>query len=589
MGWNLDHIVSLKNWPKLYQEIEADLAKVEKWWQKMSPDMSTKDFAEFVLWEESFGEKISRLYCRGHLWEAADQKSAEAKKLKAKAHDLAVKASLATTKIGHWMKGKEVVGKKTLDNTNAKRLFAAVPDLEYGLHYSREAAKHTLSEAEETLATEKDAYGQSVLLDLRDALDTDLSFSLKLPGRKKPLVIDSLAGLKKYTTSPNRAYRRLAYEEIYRQYSKQAEKLFLIYQGVVKDWSAMTRRRGFKSAIAGRNFSNHIPDQAIEALLSVAHENRSMFQDFFKIKAKALGLRQLAQYDLYAPIGKAKAKFGYQESAELVLAKLVEFSPGFGDKAKKVFAASHLDVFPSKSKQGGAFCSTVGPSVTPYILLNHVGTWRDVSTLAHELGHAIHSLYANHHLPSSQHASIPLCETASTFCEMLLFDQLLAKTTNKQEKVFMLADKIGDFFAGGLRPTYVTKFEMMAHDLIPKGAGLAELDEAYGQLIKDTSGSAVKLDPMFNRGWMHIPHLVHTPFYYYSYSFGELLSLALYSRYKKEGQSFVPQIEKILAAGGSENPDKILKAVGIDMTDPKFWQGSFEVVKDWIKELKSLS
>ncbi len=585
-SWNLDHIVSLKDWPKLHVEIEADLAMVEKWWQKMSPDMATKDFAAFAKWEDALGEKISRLYCRGYLWEAADQKSSEAKNLKNKAHDLAVKASNATTKISHWLKGLTVPGKKILDDKNAKRLFASVPDLEYVLSYNRLAAKHTLSEAEETLATEKDAVGRSALIDLREMIETEFSFDLKLSG-KKTVTIGNLAELKQYVYSEKPAWRRAAYEALLNKYAENEDKFFLIYQSIVKNWCAMAKRRGFKSSIAARNFVNHLPDRAIEVLLTTVGANRAVFQDFFKYKARALGVKKLSRFDLYAPLEKLNKKTDYVEAVGMVFNVFEKFSSNFAAHAKKVIAENHVDVWPADTKHGGAFCSTVGPSLTPYMLLNYVGTGRDVSTLAHELGHAVHSLYADHHYLGSQAANLPLCETASTMAELLLFEELLVKAKTKKEKQLMLADRLGNSFATILRQAYFTQFELQAHEAIVAGATAADLGKLWLATLKEQFGSTVEVDPLFAKEWMYIPHIVNEPFYCYSYVFGELLSLALYARYKKEGQSFVPKIEKILASGGSESPDKILKEVGIDMADPKFWQGSFDIIKEWVKELKA--
>ncbi len=584
--WNLDDIVSLKDWSKLYAELEADLLAYEKWWPKLAPNMAAKDFAAFIQFDEAFSEKLTRVYDRAALWEDTDQTSAEAKKLKSRANDLFVKISQATTKISHWFKGLAVAGKKKLDDKNAKRLFAAVPDLTYVLTYSREAAKYTLSEAEEILTTQKDSSLGAALHDLRDLIEADFHFTLKVPG-KKPIAIDTLEELKRYIYSDQAVYRQAAYEAMLGKYSEHLSKFFLIYQAVVKNWDMGAERRGFKSPIAKRNFGNHVPDQAIEVLLEVVAANRGVFQEFFKYKAKILGVKKLSRFDLYAPLKKAKSQFAYDQALALVLKIFGQFSPAFADHAKKIVADQHIDIYPNKNKRSGAYCATVGPNLSPYVLLNFTNTWRDVSTLAHELGHGVHALYASHHSIGAQHANLPLAETASTLAEMLLFENLLAGAKNQDEKKLMLADKLGDSFATILRQTYMVKFELKAHEMISRGATAEELSDEWLKLLKEQFGSSVAVPELFKNEWAYIPHIVNSPFYCYAYSFGELLSLALYARYKKEGQSFVPKIEKILAAGGSQDPDKILKEVGIDMADPKFWQGSFEIIKGWVKELKS--
>lgn len=585
-NWNLDHIVSLKNWPKLYAELEADLVVYEKWWGKLAPDMSAKTFADFIKFDEDFAEKITRLYDRAALMEDVDQKSAQAKKLKSQANDLFVNISEATTKISHWLKGLDVVGKKTLDDKNAKRLFAAVPDLTYVLAYNREAAKHTLSEAEEILATQKDSSLGAALHDLRELIESDFRFELKIKG-KAPLKINNLSELRRYVYSDQAVYRQAAYEAMLGKYAEHLDKFFLIYQAVVKNWDMESKKRGFVSPIARRNFGNHVPDKAIEVLLEVVAKNKNVFQDFFNFKAQVLRVKKLSRFDVYAPLKKVKSAFAYDQALELVLKIFTDFSLTFADHAKKIVTDKHIDIYPHQDKRSGAYCSTVGPNISPYVFLNFTNTWRDVSTLAHELGHGVHSLYAAHHSISAQQANLPLAETASTLAEMFLFENLLATTKNSEEKKLMLVDKLGNSFATILRQTYMVKFELKAHELISKGTTAAELSAEWLKLLKEQFGAGVEVPDIFKNEWAAIPHIVQSPFYCYAYSFGELLSLALYARYKKEGQSFVPKIEKILAAGGSEDPDKVLKEVGIDMTDPNFWQGSFEIIKGWMKELKA--
>lgn len=585
-SWNLDHIVSLKDWPKLYAELEADLAVYEKWWGKLAPNMSVKDFSDFIKFDEVFAEKITRLYDRAALMEDADQKSAQAKKLKSQANDLFVKISESTTKISHWLKGLEVVGKKKLDDKNAKRLFEAVPDLTYVLNYNRESAKHTLSEAEEILATQKDSSLGAALHDLRELIESDFRFELKIKN-KKALEINTLEELKRYIYSDQTVYRQAAYEAMLGKYAEHLDKFFLIFQAVVKNWDLEAKKRGFVSPIARRNFGNHVPDRAIEVLLDVVAKNKTVFQEFFKYKAKTLKQTKLSRFDLYAPLKKAKSAFEYDQAIDLVLKIFAEFSPAFANHAKKIVTDKHIDVYPNQDKRSGAYCATVGPNLAPYVLLNFTGTWRDVSTLAHELGHGVHSLYAAHHSISAQHANLPLSETASTLAEMLLFENLLATAKNEEEKRLMLADKLGDSFATVLRQTYMVKFELKAHEMVGKGTTAAELSSEWLKLLKEQFGSSVEVSEIFKNEWAYIPHIVRSPFYCYAYSFGELLSLALYARYKKEGRSFVPKIEKILAAGGSEDPDKVLKEIGINMADPKFWQGSFDIIKGWVKELKA--
>jgi len=211
----------------------------------------------------------------------------------------------------------------------------------------------------------------------------------------------------------------------------------------------------------------------------------------------------------------------------------------------------------------------------------------DVSTLAHELGHGIHALYANHHSVSSQNAGLPLCETASTLLEMVMFEKLLKQAENDQVRKALLFNKMAGSFATVLRQNYFVKFEIKAHEAIERGVTGEELSDIYfNDILKPQFGDSLSIDDSFRYEWAYLPHIVHTPFYCYAYSFGELLSLALFSEYKKQGSVFVPKIEKILAYGGSKSPQKILGEVGIDINSRAFWQGSFDIIKGWQKQLE---
>ncbi len=585
LKWNLDDILPLNKFDSLYKEIEKDLIKIEAFYKTLDPRMPSDKFVKFIEFDEKLSEKISRLYDMPHLMESADEKSANAKLLKEKAKDLYIRLSQKTQKISNWLKGKQskaVKGKNRLDDKNAKRLFKAVPDLEYVLAFSRESAKHTLSEEVENILTDKTANGESVLVSLRELIETEIAYKWKGSeiGRGELLT---------YTRSPKPEIRKTAYETMLQEYKNRLDKFFMIYQAVVKNWISTAKLRGYKTPISMRNHRNHVDDKPIEILLDVCAQNRHIFQNYFKYKAKELGIKKLTRYDLYAPIRKTKTKISIDKAIDVILKTFNEFSPRFGSFAKSIIDAGHIDYLPSPTKRDGAFCATIAPKIIPYVLTNYTNTFRDVETLAHELGHGVHSLYASRHSISSQHANLPLAETASTLGELILFEKLLAKCKTKGERKSMLSEKISDSYATIMRQNYFVKFELEAYEAIKNGVTAEELSDIYLKGLKEQFGSEVHIDPIFKYEWASIPHIVNSPFYCYAYNFGELLSLALFKKYKTEGQSFIPKIEKILEYGGSKNPTEVLKEVGINIDSPTFWQGSFEIIKGWQKELETLS
>jgi oligoendopeptidase F len=271
-----------------------------------------------------------------------------------------------------------------------------------------------------------------------------------------------------------------------------------------------------------------------------------------------------------------------------VLDTFSRFHPLLSDLAERVFADNHIDSEVRKGKRGGAFCSTIGPRYSPWVLVNYNGRVRDVATLAHELGHAVHSMLAEHHSGLTQHPSLPLAETASVFAEMLMTDRLLSEEKDPLARRELLVASVDDVYATVLRQAYFVRFELDAHRAILEGRSVDEIGELYMDNLREQFGDSIELEPEFQYEWLSIPHIFHTPFYCYAYSFGQLLVLALYRRFQEEGEAFKPGYLKLLSHGGSARPQQILAEMGIDMTDPDFWQGGFEVVESRIEELEAL-
>jgi oligoendopeptidase F len=323
--------------------------------------------------------------------------------------------------------------------------------------------------------------------------------------------------------------------------------------------------------------------------------SKSTFQQryFLKFIKKGLGKKlidelnksKLERHDIYAPIDKKDFKIEREEAIKLVIESLNKFCPKFGQYAREIIDAQHIDWLPKKDKRGGAFCATIIPTIKPYVLLNFTGKIRDVSTLAHELGHGIHSLYAQNHYSSSQHANLPLAETASTLAEMILFEEILDKERDPIIKKSLLSDKMADAYATILRQNYFVMFEKEAHNIIPDGIKVEDLSKMYLKNLKEQFGNSVKIDPLFAYEWSYISHIFDSPFYCYAYNFGELLALGLYKKYKENPKVWLPRIEKILEAGGSRNPSELLLENGINIRSESFWKNSFDIIREWQYEL----
>ena len=260
---------------------------------------------------------------------------------------------------------------------------------------------------------------------LYDMLTNKFKFTLTVEGEEKTMTREELMT---HVRSSNPDMREAAYKEMYRVYSEQGTVLGQIYSYRVRDWAnEQVQLRHFDSPIAVRNLENDIPDDVVDTLLNVIATETEVFHRYFNLKAKWLGVSKLRRCDIYAPLNSSEKKVDYGEAVDLVLDTLSNFSPKVGVQAKRVFDEKHIDSAVQEGKRGGAFCASIFPEITPYVLMNYTGDVRDVATLAHELGHAIHSMLASDHSMFTFHSALPLAETASVFSEMLLTDRLLAE------------------------------------------------------------------------------------------------------------------------------------------------------------------
>jgi oligoendopeptidase F len=392
-----------------------------------------------------------------------------------------------------------------------------------------------------------------------------------------------------YARSADPELRSAAYQELYRVYADDGGLLGQIYQTLVRDWrNEQIGLRSFASPISARNLANDIPDDVVNTLLDVCRKNAPLFQRYFKLKARWLGMERLRRYDVYAPIAQSEKNYAFDQAAQMVFDSFDSFDPNLAGMAERVFTENHLDSEVRKGKRGGAFCLTAVPDVTPWVLVNYQGRTEDVSTLAHELGHAIHAMLAQHHSVLTFHASLPLAETASTFSEMMLVERMLSQETDESVRRDLLFSQVDDAYATILRQSYFAIFEREAHRLIKEGASVDQLAEAYLHNLKEQFGDSVEVSDEFRWEWVSIPHIFHVPFYVYAYTFGQLLVLALYKQYQEEGEAFKPRYIKVLSAGGSDAPARVLAEAGIDISQESFWQGGFDVVEGLIRKLEEL-
>jgi oligoendopeptidase F len=475
---------------------------------------------------------------------------------------------------------------KNLSPELAEILMADSGDYRYWLEEMRHFKEHSLSEPEEKIVNLKNVTGMNALRTLYDAITNRYIFKLEVNGEVKELTRGEIMS---YVRQHDPDLRARAYQELYRVYAADGSILGQLYQTLVRDWrNEQITLRGFSNPMAARNLINDIPDQVVNTLLEAAQRNAGIFQRFFQLKARWLGVERLRRCDLYAPVAKSDKAYPFQQAAEMVLDSFWQFAPRLSELARRVLAENHLDSEVRKGKRGGAFCDTILPSRTPWVLVNYQGKADDVATLAHELGHAIHSMLAAEHSLFTFHACLPLAETASTFGEMMLVERLLKEESDEAVRRDILFRQVDDAYATIMRQSYFALFERKAHEMVLQGASVDELSAAYLENLKEQFGTAIDLSDEFKWEWVSIPHIYHVPFYVYAYAFGQLLVFSLYKQFKAEGESFKPRYLKILSTGGSKAPVALLADAGINVYDPAFWQGGFDVIRGMVEQLEAL-
>jgi oligoendopeptidase F len=545
---------------------------------QLRKDIPTPEFLDLVGSLEKINYQLHKLYGYANLLFAQNTQDQAAQTLMARVEQFAADLNNRTLFFELWW--------KDLPDEAADHFMAGAGDVRYWLEEMRHFKPHTLTEPEEKIVNIKNVTGSSALTLLYDSITNRYTFKVDVDGEEKEMTRGELMSL---VRKPDADLRQRAYQELYRVYGNDGPILGQVYQTLVRDWrNEQVNLRHFQSPIAARNLANDIPDEVVDTLLEVSRKNAGLFQRYFRLKARWLGMERLRRYDIYAPIAKSEKTYAFPQAAEMVFDSFREFDPRFATLAERVFAQHHVDSEVRKGKRGGAFCLTAVQDITPWVLLNYQGRTDDVSTMAHELGHAIHSMLAAQHSVFTFHSSLPLAETASTFGEMLLVDRLLKEESSPDVRRDLLLTQIDGAYATIMRQAFFAMFEREAHEMISQGAAVDELAEAYLKNLFTQFGDAVDVGDEFRWEWVSIPHIYNVPFYVYAYSFGQLLVLSLYQQYRQEGESFKPRYLRILSTGGSQAPARILLDAGIDIYQASFWQGGFDVVKGLVEQLEGM-
>ena len=580
-GWSLQDLLpgGVEQLENNLDQIEACVQKIESYRKHLTDDLAQNDFLDLLHSVESLRELTAVVGGYTYLRYAENTQDSAALSLRDRIEQILTEVDNRTMFFSLWF--------KSLPDVTAGRYISIAGDLHYYLESLRRYKPYTLSEPEEKIINLKDVNGCQALVKIYEILTNGFTFNLEVDGKVKKLTRD---GLTQYYHHPSAAVRAATYQELYRVYGENKTVLAQIYASLVRDWgSEGVGLRGYASPISMRNLGNDIPDLVVNTLFEVCRKNVGLFKRYFRLKARLLGMDRLRRYDIYAPIARSEKTLELDQAIPLVLDSFQQFSPQVANSALQVLESNHLDAQVRHGKRGGAFSYSVSTKFVPWVMTNYNGRIRDVTTLAHELGHSVHAMLASDHSVLTFHPPLPLAETASVFAEMLVTDRLLQEDSDPIVQRDLLMTILDDAYATAQRQAFISIFERDAHAKVAEGCTSDDLDRIYMQNLNEQFGDALELTDEFAWEWVTIPHIFSSPFYPYAYSFGQLLVLALYQQYQVEREAFVPRYLKLLSYGGSAEPKTILAEAGLNISSAEFWQGGFDILQSKLERLEQIT
>lgn len=546
---------------------EAEFATLEEEIQALSAFAGTlKDAVSIGAYLDTsteFVRKLSNLYCYASLRRSEDTRAEAGQSMYAR-----VTAKYAQALAAMSFAEPEIL---SLPEETLQAIVndAQLADHKFTLENLLRQKPHTLSAAEEKLlATLGEALGAPA--EIADNLqDADMVFDAVQDGSGNTVELTG-SNYIMLQMSSDRTLRKNAFESYYKGYRQHINTFAAAYAGAVKGATAEASLRHYESSRAMSMAGENIPVEVYDNLIATVRKHMPAMYRYVALRKKILGVDELHYYDVYAPlVGKIKTRYTYEQAQQMVLDAVAPLGEDYGRLVRQAFADRWVDVYPNKGKSGGAYSSGTYDS-NPYILTNFTGTLDSVSTIAHEMGHSMHTWHSNHHQPP-QYADYTLfvAEVASTVNENLLIEQLLQKEQNPQMRLYLLNQYLENFKGTVYRQAMFAEFERDAHAMAERGEALspAALNALYKRLVEDYFGPDLVMDDEVQYEWARIPHF-YRPFYVYKYATGYSTAVALSEGILKEGAPAVQRYKEFLSMGGSAYPLDELRHAGVDLATP---------------------
>lgn len=585
--WNLSGLGSGINDPAFIQERELMKKKYTSFARKWKKDKS------FLTDEKSLKkaldqyEKLSNLGTKEltyiYLMRQVDSSNIDLQKAEKKAEEffqsLTKDIRFFTLELGtiEIKKQKQFLKSSILEN------------YKHFLENTFDQSKYRLSEKEEHILSLKSGVShgnwQSMLEQFLSKETREVLIQENKKNIKKEQTFAQIQALIHHKNKRVRDTAAVAMHDILNSYSDLAEKEF---NSILENKKINDDLRGYERADHARILSDDVTFDIVDTMTEVVTDNFSLAKGYYKLKSQLMKTEKLQYHERNVSLGEIKQEFNYEKSVELVGQAIQGIDPEFHDIYQDMIQDGRVDVFPRKGKRGGAFCMYWGHSDPVYVMLNHTDRVTDVTTLAHEMGHAIHGTLTKAETPLNYDTPMFVAEIASNFCEEYVFD-LISENLSDKERLILNMEKIGGFISSVQRQVAAYNFEREIHNEFRKEGYLSKetLGKTFTKHMKSYMGPAVSQDPGSENWWVYWGHF-RKPFYVYTYASGLLLANAMRAKVS-ENPEYISSIKKFFSTGTSISPQELFNSIGIDITDPHFWQSGIDEIKDLLKETKKLA
>jgi pepF/M3 family oligoendopeptidase len=563
----------LERLEKLILEInqqEVDFTNYENKMQKL---------VRFLNNQISFDELIGKLYRFASLTESVESTNQSAVKMSNVLRRKFTELTKVTTIFKKWLANYPELDKEIEANPFLKKH-------EFYLNEIKSDAKHMLSDDMELMIAKLRQTGSSAWGTLQSLLTSTLE--VEYEDR-----IITLSEVRNMAKDPDPKVRKSAYEAELRAYKKIDKSVAAALNSIKGEVNTVSKAKMFDSPLDQALFNSRMSMETLEAMQAAVKDYYEVFRSYLKRKAELLGHKNgLPFYDLYAPIGSVNKRFTVEEANEYVLKNFKTFSDKLHNMAQRAFNEEWVDYTPRKGKRGGAFCSNIHSIKESRIMTNFTGAFTDMITLSHELGHAYHGEVIFEESPLNSSYTMPVAETASTFCETIVNKAALRDATSKEEKIFLLESSIQGYTAVVIDIMSRFIFEKAVFEGREKTVFDAdELNDLMIKAQKETYGDGLDPNALHPYMWVNKPHYYSGGLSYYNfpYTFGLLFAKGLYSKYLEDKETFVANYDVLLAATGKNTVEDVAKLMDIDVTKKDFWVSSLELLKEDIELFLEIS